>query len=416
MNSQEKPSSKKNVIAVLDGVRAIACLSVVAYHINRFALLARVLTPGLGPLTVSFALAGSSGVTLFFVLSGFLLFMPYARALLFDSGWPSARRFYTRRAFRILPGYYVSLVLLIIFTSSFFYLQPVHWKELTLFLTLFMDSSSLTYQAINGPFWTLAVEWQFYLLLPLLAWIFRTFVRHGPLQQRLIKLLLCLVSLTVWGVATRYWGRSWELNPHQPTLLPTFLHNLALFFFYGSSGKFLEDFAAGMLLCVFHVLSQHVHEHRLIAFLQRYGWWFWGLGILELFYTATWSALPGGTFLASFIGPHNWLSEIVLALGFALCIAALLFGPAQLKGLLEWRPLRETGLLSYAIYIWHLPLLIVFVTLILPYTTGWWHIFIYSTYWIWVFLIIIPFSYLFYRFIELPCIHIGSRVTSTKDI
>lgn len=396
-------------------MRAIACLSVTAYHINRFALLGHVLTPDLGPLTISFALAGSSGVTLFFVLSGFLLFTSYARSLLFDAEWPSACRFYLRRAFRILPGYYVSLTLLILFTANFMYLQPAHWNELALFLTLFMDSSPLTYQAINGPFWTLAVEWQFYLLLPLLAWTFRLLVRRGPLQRRLIVLLLCLVALILWGIATRYWGRSWELNPHQPAVLPPVVHNLALFFFYGSSGKFLEDFAAGMLLCVFYMLYQQRREHCIVAFLQRNCWWLWGLGILELFYTATWSALPGSTFLAPLIGPHNWLSEFVLALGFALCIAALLFGPVQLKGLLEWQPLRETGLLSYAIYIWHLPLILVFLAFILPYTNAWWNVFIYAAYWLWVMFVILPFSYLFYRFIELPWIQFGSRVTSKES-
>ena len=383
-----------------------------AYHINRFALLGHVLTPDLGPLTIAFALAGSSGVTLFFVLSGFLLFTPYARSLLFDAQWPSLRRFYLRRAFRILPGYYISLALLIFFTGNFLYFQPDHWNELALFLALFMDSSPLTYQAINGPFWTLAVEWQFYLLLPLLALAFRPLVRRGLLRRRLVVLSLCLVALIAWGIVTRYWGRSWELNSHQPAVLSPFVHNVALFFFYGSSGKFLEDFAAGMLLCVFYVLSQQVREHRTVALLQKYSWWLWGLGILELCYTAVWSALPGRDFMAPIIGPHNWLSEFVLALGFTLCISALLFGPTQLKSLLEWRSLRETGLLSYAMYIWHLPLLLVFLAFVLPYTAAWGNIFIYSAYWIWAALVILPFSYLFYRFIERPWIQIGSRITS----
>ena len=374
-----------------------------------------VLNPGLGSLTIAIALAGSSGVTLFFVLSGFLLFMPYARALLFDSDWPSTRRFYIHRAFRILPGYYISLLLLILFTNPT-YFQLARWKELVLFLTFFMDASPRTYQAINGPFWTLAVEWQFYLLLPLLALAFRPFVQHGSLQRRLNALLLCLAALICWGLATRYWGRSWEIDPHQPGLLPPVVHRLALFFFYGSSGKFLEDFAFGMLLSGFYVLSQYVREHRLISFLYRYCWWFWGLGILELFYTAAWSTLPVNTFVAPFIGPHNWLSEMVLALGYSLCIAALLFGPAQLKRLLEWGPLREVGLLSYALYIWHLPLLLCFTALVLPYASSWWHVLIYSTIWIWVVLIIIPFSYLFYRFVELPWIHLGSRITRTKEL
>jgi peptidoglycan/LPS O-acetylase OafA/YrhL len=409
-----QPSRKKNSIALLDGVRAFACLSVIAYHINRFAFLGHVLTLGLGPLTISFALAGSSGVTLFFVLSGFLLFMPYTRSLLFDADWPSARCYYIRRAFRILPGYYVSLILLILFTDPT-YLQLARWKELVLFLTFFMDSSSRTYQAINGPFWTLAVEWQFYLLLPLLALIFQPFVQHGPLQRRFHALLLCLAALIAWGLATRYWGRSWEVNPHQPALLPPLMHHFALFFFYGESGKFLEDFAAGMLICVFYVLSQQVRGHYLVSFLHSYCWWLWGLGILELFYTAIWSALPGGVFLAPFIGPHNWLSEFVLAIGYSMCIAALLFGPAQLKGVLEWHPLRDIGLLSYSLYIWHLPLLLCFTAFIMQYTLSWWHVFIYSTFWIWVGLVILPFAYLFYHFIELPWIHLGSRIMRTKE-
>ncbi|GAC1370633.1 MAG: acyltransferase [Ktedonobacteraceae bacterium] len=411
---QPATDSKKNTIAVLDGVRAVACLSVTAYHIDRFAFLTHVLNPGLGPLVISFALAGSSGVTLFFVLSGFLLFLSYARALLFDVDWPSARRFYIRRAFRILPGYYVSLLLLILLTNPL-YIQPAHWKELVLFLTLFMDASPLTYQAINGPFWTLAVEWQFYLLLPLLALSLRPIVQHGPLERRLRVLLLCLIALIAWGIATRYWGRSWELHPRQAALLPPFLHKLALFCFYGSSGKFLEDFAAGMMLCVFYTLARSLREHRVVAFLQRYSWWLWGFGIVELFYTAIWSTLPGSMLLAPLIGPHNWLSEIVLAAGYTLCIAALLFGPAQLRGLLEWRPLRETGLLSYAIYIWHLPLLLLFLAFLVPYMANWWPIFTYSAYWVWVALIILPFSYAFYRSVELPWIQLGSRVTRAKE-
>ncbi len=399
---------------MLDGVRAFACLSVILYHINRFMLLSKIVTPMMiGSMTAVFALAGSSGVTLFFVLSGFLLFTPYANSLLFDSAWPSAQRFYTRRAFRILPGYYVSLILLVLFTQRT-YLQPDHWQDDLLFLTLFMDSSHSTYQAINGPFWTLAVEWQFYLLLPLIALAFRWLVRRSSLQRRLHSLWSCLALLILWGLATRYWGRSWEINPHQPHLLPLPLYNVLHFFLYGMTGKYLEDFAIGMLVCTFYTLALRSPQHQLVAFLRSASYWLWGAGNLWLFYTAIWSVLPGASLVAPLIGPHNWMSEIVLALGFGACITALLFGPQTLRNLLEWRFMRWLGALSYGMYIWHLPMLLLFLALVIPFVQSWPPAIVYSLYLACLLLGIIPFCSLFYRFIELPGMNLGSKLTTAK--
>src|SRR5205814_7113610 len=112
-NSLEGSQPKKQ-IPVLDGARAIACLSVLVYHISirsgKSGIWGPVHTihdiPGMFAFFVSsFAYYGESGVILFFLLSSFLLFLPYAKALLFEAPWPSLRRFYLRRIFRILPGY-----------------------------------------------------------------------------------------------------------------------------------------------------------------------------------------------------------------------------------------------------------------------------------------------------------------------
>src|SRR5690348_16875167 len=84
-------NKQKNTIAVLDGVRAIACLSVITFHVSGDAHIWEM--PGLGRLAVAIAMAGDSGVTLFFVLSGFLLFLPYAKSLLSGGEWPAMRQF-----------------------------------------------------------------------------------------------------------------------------------------------------------------------------------------------------------------------------------------------------------------------------------------------------------------------------------
>src|SRR5437588_7793109 len=73
----------RNTISVLDGVRALAFLFVLTYHINRTTG-DNLWSVTANPLATSLSTSGASGVVLFFVLSGFLLFMPYAKALLFE--------------------------------------------------------------------------------------------------------------------------------------------------------------------------------------------------------------------------------------------------------------------------------------------------------------------------------------------
>src|SRR5436305_14131488 len=204
LEDTNQKEGKRNSIAVLDGVRAIAILMVIVFHINRItgdSLWNQVANP----LASSVATAVGTGVTLFFVLSGFLLFMPFAKALLFDTPWPLARVFYFRRVLRIMPGYYVSLFLLILFMHPE-YLQRDHLKDLLLFLTFFMDSSQSTFRQLNGPFWTLATEWQFYMLLPLIALGIALLMRRVPIRKRLQAVTFCLAGIIALGLFVRYLG------------------------------------------------------------------------------------------------------------------------------------------------------------------------------------------------------------------
>lgn len=414
-----KENTQKNTIAVLDGVRAIACLSVVAFHISLIAISTHIWQPypKTDFLTSAIAMQGGTGVTLFFVLSGFLLFMPYARAMLFEQEqWPSLKRFYLRRMFRIWPAYYVALALLIVLTQPQ-YLTLAHLPNLGLFLIFFMDASAQTYQKINGPFWTLAVEWQYYLLLPLLALAMRKLVGQGSLHQRWWRLVACLCALTVWGIVSRYWGLYFTVeHPNDTFLVPRSILNVILFFLYGGNGKFLEDFAIGMLVSSCFVLARQQTAGNTLrwldGWLKRYSYWIWGAGLLVLFFMTVWNGnqrfhvLP---FLEPLFTVYSWLSEFGLSLGFGLCILALLFGSTLLKRPFEWAPLRWVGLISYGMYIWHLPLLIRishYIQLMQFALPAWCA---YLLYWLGVALVIVPFSYASFKMIERPWIRLGDK-------
>jgi len=397
-------------IPVLDGVRAIACFSVIFYHVHYFLSHSFDLNAIFGQFATSVAMAGWSGVTLFFVLSGFLLFMPYAKSLLFAHKWPSARTFYLRRVLRILPGYYISLCLLILFVHPE-YLQLDHLGNLGLFAAFLMDSTPQTYQQINGPFWTLAVEWQYYMLLPLFALGFGLLVRRGKTSvQHCWLVIVCLLGLIIWGLTTRYIGNYYTDHPSETFLVPRQVLNVFLWLTYGMSGKYYEDFAIGMLLSTLYVASHNAAPTSKISlFLARYSSYFWGTGIFMLFFMAVWSVIPVLSFLNPFIGAHAWLTELGYATSFAACIIALLFGSEERKSFFTWSPVRWFGGTSYSLYIWHVPILLFFIYVILGKLPALPFFATYGLYWLCVILLIIPFSYLFYCFIEAPWIQLAHK-------
>ncbi len=416
-------SSKKNTIAVLDGVRAFACLIVIWYHLSNvphdFHIWnLQVVVP---PLLASFLSFGKYGVTLFFVLSGFLLFLPFAKALLFEKTWPSSRRFYLRRAFRILPAYYLSLILLVLLPEQR-YLEPQHWKELGLFFLFLMDSTHATYKQLNAPFWTLAIEWQFYMLLPLLVLAMRLLVWRVKQMYRLPATLACILTLIAWGLFSRYMG-NYLMYEHPTTtwLVPRSVLNVILFFTYGVSGKYLEDFGVGMLLSLCFVYAQHPSTLPTVrTTLQKLSPWCWGIGFASLIamilwnynetYRNTWPLFNHPFLVAN----YYLFSEIGYAFSFGLCILALLFGATLFTGPFVWFPVRWLGMISYSLYMWHFPLLVLLMKQGQPFLKNLPLALNYGIYWLWVLVVIIPFCFLFYTFVERPGMKLGEHFTRPK--
>lgn len=416
-------SPKKNTIWVLDGVRAFACLIVIWFHIYRIPrdLQIWATRPFHDLFLNTLLFFGKYGVTLFFVLSGFLLFLPFARALLFEKTWPSIRQFYIRRAFRILPAYYLSLLLIVLLFQRQ-YLQPQHWSELGLFLVFFMDSSSATFKQLNAPFWTLAVEWQFYMLLPLLVLGMRLLVWRVRQRRRLPLTVGCILVVIAWGIFSRYFGTYFlTQHPAETLLVPRSVLNVILAVTYGGSGKYLEDFGVGMLLALSFVYARHPSvSPRLRVTLQKFSPWIWGAGLLCLLTMILWTyndTFPNTwpLFNAPFFFQSYYLvSEFCISLSFSLCILALLFGPGPLKRPFEWFPLRWLGGISYSLYMWHLPFIFLFIQWLQPALQGWSPEQAYLVYWLWVLVVVVPFCLLFFKWVEKPGMKLGERFRPRK--
>jgi peptidoglycan/LPS O-acetylase OafA/YrhL len=158
-------------LAPLDGLRGIAIALVVWFHLWEITWLRADVH--LGPLTLNFNAipeAGFVGVDLFFFLSGFVLFSPYARAL-FDGGeTQTLATFAARRAFKILPSYALSIGVAIAFGWAHFASAGDAAVQLASHAFFVHIWSNDTFGGINGVLWSLAIEVQFYVLFPAIAW------------------------------------------------------------------------------------------------------------------------------------------------------------------------------------------------------------------------------------------------------
>lgn len=162
-------------IGVLDGIRAISVLVVVWYHFWQQSWV----IPVAGPVNLDWLVRnGAIAVDMMVLLSGFCLFLPYARSMVYGEKTPSVKEFYIKRAARILPSYYVVLFLIL-----FLFALPLgeyadsgemlkDFVPHLLFVHNWFPASSISTH-LNGVLWTVAVIVQFYIVFPFLAKAFQ---------------------------------------------------------------------------------------------------------------------------------------------------------------------------------------------------------------------------------------------------
>jgi peptidoglycan/LPS O-acetylase OafA/YrhL len=201
----------------LNGLRAVAVLLVIAFHSWLFIkerLVESTLTPAFAdsvPWFLRFILRGDVGVDVFFVLSGFLLAWQLFQER-GKTGRIAVRSFYLKRLFRIYPLYLFALVISMAGEGP-------QWSYLGNILTYNIWTEPLS---IHIPWtWSLSVELEFYLVVPLLIWAFRGL--RSALALALGFSALC-IGWSAWtlaaypALATDSFFVLWETPGHEAAL------------------------------------------------------------------------------------------------------------------------------------------------------------------------------------------------------
>ncbi len=341
-----------NHIAMLDGARGIAFLSVFLFHLHlRFNW--HWLVFGLDVPALLFT---NRGIHLFFALSGYLLFKPLVKAINNNTDLPDLTYFAQRRFLRIFPAY---LFYIFAITGLALLFQRVDildlykitlWQQLTSHILMLHIFSAATLYGLEAPWWSQAVEFHFYIFLGVTIFVMGQFFRKHLSVKTLLYFSYGGIGLSVfshwaflaldrvlsWFGHGYITGDSWVFNRNLPALLYTF--------------------ACGFLLAIY------LHADQCIA-IRKASHNFW-------------SALIGTIGLLLLSNLHNalpkvdyFLGDFLHSLAWSLILFALLNQQTtsnswlidSLRRIFSWQPFVSLGLISYSCYLVHDPLIKLFL-------------------------------------------------------
>lgn len=309
---------------VVDGLRGFAILWVLCYHTWLFSWY----TPGFKlfgydvPVDV-LARTGYLGVELFFVISGFCLFVPVARSMVEGAPPQGLRRFALRRALKIVPSYVIALCVTVPFAFEYLQTRGEAFRSLVPHLAFVQNFTSDPLGQANSVFWTLAVEVQFYLVFPALVWLFR---RGSPLAA---TVLAC-------GLAATYRTQTAACC----LLVESVTRQLP---------AYLDVFACGML-AAYGVIWTHARAPHIRRLAIPMTFATIGLALVTFHLLQTDNAVqyvPGGRERWDTLGR----TELAVLLGAFVFCASFALGP--LRRAIANPIFVALSLISYNLYLWH---------------------------------------------------------------
>jgi peptidoglycan/LPS O-acetylase OafA/YrhL len=371
-------------IAALEGLRGIAVLWVISFHYNVLREQAFA-DPWIAALHASpplHAMVGNGylGVDLFFLITGFLLMLPWWRHAAEHRAPPDTRDFYRRRVRRIVPAYYVQLAFLfIVFVPLLLGRDYIRMNLWTFAYNVAAHATFLHYMTplssaslnVNGALWTLALEAQYYLLLPFLAPIF---VRA---PWRTAAAMAAIALAWTWMARHGLQGAiALAAQPGSPQ------EDRLRGFIASQLPGYLAHFAAG-ILAGRAWLAWRDHPPGRAASIA---WLALGLA----------GFVAVGWIVTETTGYFTALTRM-LALVAALTLVVLGLvsrGSRYAKPLLANAPLAFVGRVSYSAYLYHLPLLLLW-NKYAPANLGWMSLPAYLA-------IVLTLAWASYRLVELP--------------
>ncbi|HEY7630384.1 MAG TPA: acyltransferase [Thermoleophilaceae bacterium] len=322
---------------LFDSLRAIAAISVLAFHAGIVSGLLSSnswLKPYAARLDV--------GVSVFFLISGFLLYRPFTRARLLGESQPQTGAYAWRRFLRIVPAYWVALTIITICLGL-----PRVFSAAGIPIYYAFGQIYGVHYYLGGisQAWTLCVEITFYAFLPLWAFAMRALPspssRRNWFTTELAGLALLALFAMAWKVIVLLQQDPNSFNS-QPWLMPL--------------PNFLDQFAIGMALAVLSVHYEDAEELpgplRVVGRLPGLSWLlalvaFWAVSTQVGFNGSATQTLTNARFLERHV--------LYTAVAFFLLLPAI-FGDQTRGGVrhvLAGRGLLYLGLISYGIYLWH---------------------------------------------------------------
>ena len=386
-DSARRPEHYSHDFRSLTGLRGIAALWVLSYHAWVAAKPRELLLdlPILGQIEYHPLFGcGWAGVQLFFTLSAFLLTLPYARhSLDHDTPRPDRRRFILRRFARVFPAYYCQAIILLGIALWAGAMSTDSLRVVPHLLTMNFLPEPLGYgmgNELNGVWWSLPIELSFYMVLPFIA----------PMATGAFRWLFFvgLIAITVcWRYAVM------ELAPSYTMVL-----------WFSQLPGSLDSFAVGMLAACLYAKFENLCEADRSR-VCRAGPIFVAISLVGIVALVYWLDYIYWLYRTQHLISYVWTPLLSIFYGTVIFFGAA--GNSFLNLMLSNRISFSIGVISYGIYLWHLPI------------TNWIDAsglfsslpgYLFQQYWLLMFAASGVLAWISWRWIELPALRaVGKR-------
>ena len=330
-------------ISGADGLRALACLLVVWHHTTqRF-------NPEKSAAWIQgihfFGMRAEVGVSLFFVLSGCLLSLPFWYSFVNGSPTPKLWFYAINRAARIIPAYWFNLLLCTLVALWVFDLNINWWRLISglLFINSYHYSSFFPAE-LNGPLWSIGLEVSCYVLLPaVLFLIIKISKRSSVAIAGIIGCIVVLQILNPWVInnfmtSNKLKGWQYGLTGGAKQWLP-----------YWNIGSFFTQFLCGSLAALIIIVLRARGTLKSLTF---------DLSAVLFATAAIWLVANGLEPGA----PNSFTKQPYMAPFFAILMAGVIVSASlstQVYKLLDNKLFQWIAKISFSIYLWHMFLIVI---------------------------------------------------------